>query len=108
MNGAGFLEIWRDGVHIVDYHGTVGTDPGTRSIEIGRVSRLARGCHARWRSITSNITSTDPNFPLPSSSSAAVPVIMSFSTDSGTVGGDGYQRQSPRTLDRHGGGPARR
>ena len=35
MNGSGFLDIWRDGVEIVDYHGTVGTDAGTQYLKFG-------------------------------------------------------------------------
>ncbi|WP_407180055.1 heparin lyase I family protein [Bradyrhizobium sp. STM 3562] len=28
-NGDGFLQVWRDGAHIVDYHGSIGTGVGT-------------------------------------------------------------------------------
>src|SRR5207248_873489 len=78
-----------------DYHGTVGTDPGTQYLKLGVYRGWPEAANYTMAVDYSNIiTSTDPNFPLPS---VSVPVIASFSTDSGTVG-DGITSDSTLAL----------
>ena len=70
MNGSGFLDIWRDGVEIVDYHGTVGTDAGTQYLKFGIYRGWPGDANYTMAVDYSNIViSADPNFPLPSSGS---------------------------------------
>ena len=67
MNGAGFIDIWRDGVQIVDYQGTVGTDPGTQYLKLGVYRGWPDDAKYTMAVDYSNIViSGDPNFPLPS------------------------------------------
>jgi hypothetical protein len=94
-DSTGYLEMWRDGVQIVDYHGVLG-DPGANyNLKLGIYRGEPMAANYTMAADYSNIvTSTDPAFPTPPFGGAGggaqpmPPTISSFSNDS-NVAGDG-------------------
>jgi len=104
-DSSGYLEMWRDGVQIVDYHGVLG-DPGANyNLKLGIYRGEPSAANYTMAADYSNIiTSTDPAFPTPPfggttapGQAPVIPTIGSFSTDSNVVG-DGITNDNTLTL----------
>ena len=95
-DSTGYLEIWRDGVQIVDYHGILGDAGANYNLKLGIYRGDPSAANYTMAADYSNIvTSTDPNFPTPpfsgsGSSTPSVPApTTSSSSNDGAVVGDG-------------------
>nr|AWM05856.1 hypothetical protein CIT39_04905 [Bradyrhizobium symbiodeficiens] len=104
-DSSGYLEMWRDGVQIVDYHGVLG-DPGANyNLKLGIYRGEPSAANYTMAADYSNIiTSTDPAFPTPPfggttapGQAPVIPTIGSLSTDSNVVG-DGITNDNTLTL----------
>ncbi|WP_375311168.1 Ig-like domain-containing protein [Bradyrhizobium sp. A5] len=106
-DSTGYLEMWRDGVQIVNYHGVLG-DPGANyNLKLGIYRGEPTAANYTMAADYSNIvTSTDPNFPTPPFGGAGTgqtptpptaPTISSFSNDSNIVG-DGITNDNTLVL----------
>jgi len=106
-DSTGYLEMWRDGVQIVNYHGVLG-DPGANyNLKLGIYRGEPTAANYTMAADYSNIvTSTDPNFPTPPFGGAGTgqtptpptaPTISSFSNDSNIVG-DGITNDNTLAL----------
>ena len=104
-DSTGFLQIWRDGVQIVDYHGKLGSETGGQYLKLGIYEGWPEDVQYATAVDYSNIVVTynNPNVPTPSSpgngntgsgggntggstQAPAAPTIAKFSTDSGVAG----------------------
>jgi hypothetical protein len=106
-DSTGYLEMWRDGVQIVNYHGVLG-DPGANyNLKLGIYRGDPTAANYTMAADYSNIvTSTDPTFPTPPFGGAGTgqtptpptsPTISSFSDDSNVVG-DGITNDNTLVL----------
>ncbi|HMM88329.1 Ig-like domain-containing protein [Bradyrhizobium sp.] len=109
-DSTGFLQIWRDGIQIVDYHGKLGSETGGQYLKLGVYEGYPEQVKYSTAVDYSNIVVTynDPNVPTPSSAGngntggstptpPTAPTIATFSTDSG-VAGDRITNDSTLTL----------
>lgn len=65
-DSSGYLEMWRDGVQIVDYHGVLGDVGANYNLKLGIYRGDPSDANYTMAADYSNIvTSTDPNFPIP-------------------------------------------
>jgi hypothetical protein len=105
-DSSGYLDIWRDGIQIVDYHGILGDAGANYNLKLGIYRGDPSAANYTMAADYSNIvTSTDPKFPIPPYNGAGgqtptpanSPVISSFSTDSGQVG-DGVTNDNTLVL----------
>lgn len=104
-DASGYLDVWRDGVQIVDYHGVLGDVGANYNLKLGIYRGEPSAANYTMAADYSNIvTSTDPAFPTPpfnggggqtppanggggqTSPAPTSPVISAFSTDTGTAG----------------------
>ncbi|WFU79160.1 Ig-like domain-containing protein [Bradyrhizobium sp. CIAT3101] len=106
-DSTGYLEMWRDGVQIVNYHGVLG-DPGANyNLKLGIYRGEPTAANYTMAADYSNIvTSTDPTFPTPPFGGTGTgqtpvpptsPTISSFSNDSNVVG-DGITNDNTLVL----------
>jgi Polysaccharide lyase len=83
-NGNGFLQVWRDGINIVDYHGSIGTGVGTywkqgiyRASAAESIAVHFRRLKITAAAIVTGISASLVNGPNGSGTTAAVTLQMS-------------------------------
>ena len=89
----GSLDVWLDGVQIVDYNGLLGTSTNAQYLKLG-IYRGWEGQNTMAVSYSNIVWSTDPAFPTPPYDA---PVIASI-TDDGNIVGDGITNDNTLTL----------
>ncbi|HMM88335.1 Ig-like domain-containing protein [Bradyrhizobium sp.] len=112
-DATGFLQVWRDGILIVDYHGQLGSETGGQYLKMGIYEGWAEQVQYPLAVDYSNIVVqfNNPNVATPSGSGGgntgggtgggstppSAPTIATFSTDSG-VAGDRITNDNTLTL----------